>query len=74
MDGINMIEAIEKKETASEVVIKALEDFGISEPETVLILFTNEAGNICCRSNTDSTCMKVGMLRYAERILLNGQD
>lgn len=60
----------EKKQSATEVLVAALESFGESEPEAVMVLFTNEAGELRWRSNIDSVCMRLGMLRYADAAMV----
>ena len=60
----------EKMPTATEV-LAAMESFGESEPEVVIILYTNAEGNLVWNTNTDSIAMKLGMMRYAEAGMLN---
>lgn len=31
----------------TETLVKCLEDFGISEPSKVIVVYTNEAGDLC---------------------------
>ena len=64
-----MAETANCEETATEVVIKTLETFGESEPEDVLVLFTNADGNLVWRSNIASVSMRIGMLRVAEHAM-----
>jgi hypothetical protein len=56
--------------TATEVLVESLESFGESEPETVIVLFTNQAGELKWRTNTDSVTEKLGMLKFMEAALL----
>ncbi len=61
----------EKMPTATEVLVEAMESFGESEPEVVLVLYTNAEGNLVWKTNTDSIAMKLGMMMYAEACMLN---
>ena len=53
------------EQTASELCMEALDDFSQSEPIALLIIFTNEAGQIAVKS-TCSASHAIGLAEYAK--------
>lgn len=56
--------------SATGVLIKAMEEFGQSEPTSVLVIFVCEDGCIKYSSNIDSTAMKLGMLDMTRELIM----
>lgn len=58
--------------TASATMIRALEEFGDSEARAVVIIHTNEKGQVMINSNA-GRCSAIGMMRTAEHMILTGE-
>ena len=44
-------------------LVNCLEEFGVSEPKKVLVIWTNEAGDLCwSESGPSHFCQNIGML------------
>jgi hypothetical protein len=56
--------------TASEALIHVMEDFGESEPKDVLVIYTNQAGDLCWSSSTDSQTIKFGLLEMCKQSMI----
>jgi hypothetical protein len=64
----------EHKETASELMIAVMGEFGQNEPEDILIIFTTESSSIAYRSNIENTCMRIGMIEVAAWMQRDGLE
>lgn len=53
-------------------MIRALEEFGDSEARAVVIIHTNEKGQVMINSNA-GRCSAIGMMRTAEHMILTGE-
>lgn len=51
--------------TASETLIEVMSRFSEAEPIAVLIVWTDENGDACCKSNCGHT-QTIGMAQYAQ--------
>ena len=60
--------------TATETVMSAMETFGESEPKDCIIVWTDERGDICWSSTTDSQVVKLGMIEMLRTILKKRVD
>ena len=58
------------KDSPTQLLIEALEQFGQAEPSHVLVIFLSDDGNIHYKSNFDGTCMKLGMIDTVKEIVL----
>ena len=58
--------------TAQETVIRAMEEFAVSEPKAVVIIHTDEAGELVVTGNTGK-CQALGMIETAKHMILSGQ-
>jgi hypothetical protein len=47
-----------------------MEDFSGSEPKTAMVVWLNEAGDLCWSATTDSFSARIGMLELAKQILI----
>jgi len=56
--------------TPSETLMSCLTDFGEAEPDRVLVLWTNEAGDICWSTSSPRKLSAIiGMLECAKAVL-----
>ena len=58
--------------TPTELMIKVMEEFSVSEPLSCIVVFTNVDGQLCMRMNTDRP-NSIGMLQLACQMLFTGQ-
>lgn len=58
------------EDSATNVLIRTMEEFGQSEPTSVLIIFVCEDGSVKYSSNIDGATTKLGMLDFAREIIL----
>ena len=57
--------------SATETILKVLEEFGESEAEHVLVIWTNQQGKMCLMQSGElRTTEAIGMLLCAKRYLL----
>ncbi len=56
--------------TPSALLMECLERFGACEPICALVIYTDEAGNICWNSTTTSRSQQVGMLELTKEFIL----
>lgn len=59
-----------KVRTASETLIACMEEFGIDEPKECLVIYTNEKGDLCWSSTTDSMVVKFGLLEACKQFMI----
>ncbi len=59
-----------KETTPSELLMECLERFGACEPLQALVIYTDEAGNICWNSTTTSRSQQIGMLELTRWFIL----
>lgn len=52
--------------TCTELLIKALEDFGTAEPTSVVILYTNQEGELIMMRNATHTQL-IGLCEYGKQ-------
>ena len=57
--------------SATETLMAAAETFGESEPKECIIIWTDEGGDICWSSSTDSQTAKLGMLEMVKQIIIH---
>jgi hypothetical protein len=57
------------KQTGTEVLVRAMEDFGVSEPRAVVVLYTNEDDDVVCHTNVKRV-EAVGLLEVAKDLVL----
>lgn len=60
--------------TATETVMSALETFGEAEPTECMVIWTDEAGDICWSANTDSQVVRLGMIEFVRTVLKKRVD
>jgi hypothetical protein len=53
----------------TETVMAAMETFGEIEPKECIIIWTDESGDICWSSTTDSQVVRLGMIELLKTIL-----
>lgn len=58
--------------TATETVMKALEEFGEAEPKAVIIIHTDVNGQVVLTANT-LKCTALGMMVTAQHMILTGE-
>ncbi len=58
--------------TANETIIRAMEEFGISEPKGIVIIHTDESGELVINGNTGK-CLALGMIETAKHMILTGR-
>lgn len=56
--------------TATETLLSCMEDFGESEPKECMVIYTNENGDMCFSSTTDSLVIKLGLLELSKQYIL----
>lgn len=56
--------------TPSQLLISCMEDFGRSEPTVAIVVYLNQAGDICWRSSTDHTTTCIGMLELTKVLII----
>ncbi len=54
------------KRTPTEVLLKALEEFGVDEPTDCIVVFTTQSGDIVTMASTDQVSTKIGLLEMAK--------
>lgn len=50
--------------TPTETLMTAMDRFGEAEPKECLIVWTDESGDVCWSSSTDSLVAKKGLVDY----------
>lgn len=58
-------------QTATEILMTCLEDFGEDEPENVIVVWNTKSGDMAWLSNIRFTSAKVGLLELAKSHVLN---
>ena len=70
------LDAIERSEkpwrSANDTIIRAMEEFGISEPKAIVIIHTDESGELVINGNTGK-CLALGMIETAKHMILTGR-
>lgn len=59
------------EDSATATMIRAMEEFSVSEPKAVLIVFMCEDGSVKFSSNIDGPALKLGLLDFARAMILN---
>jgi hypothetical protein len=67
-------EGIKKERTPSETLIAALEDFGESEPQMCVIIWTSDNGDINWSTSTRNRSPIVGMLETVKHLILKRME
>jgi hypothetical protein len=49
--------------------MSAMERFSEAEPKDCLIIWTDEAGDVCWSSSTDALTVKIGLVGYVATVL-----
>ncbi len=57
--------------TPSQLLMECLERFGACEPICAIVIYTDEAGNICWNSTTTSRSQQVGMLELTKLFIVD---
>lgn len=55
--------------SCTDILIKALEDFGIAEPASLVLLYTNNEGEIVLTRNASHT-QAIGLCEYGKQAAL----
>jgi hypothetical protein len=58
--------------SANETIIRAMEEFAISEPKAIVIIHTDESGELVITGNTGK-CLALGMIETAKYMILTGE-
>lgn len=58
--------------TAQATIIRAMEEFAIAEPKGIVIIHTDEAGEVVINGNTGK-CLALGMIETAKHMILRGE-
>lgn len=64
------VETNNKARTATETLVAVMEEFGQSEPKDVLVIYTNEAGELCWSCSTDAVSVKLGLLEACKQFII----
>jgi hypothetical protein len=56
--------------TATETIMKVMEDFGEAEPEELMVIWTDAAGDLCWSATTDSKMVKLGMVEFVKSVIV----
>lgn len=60
-----------KVRTPSETLLECLEQFGDAEPDRAMVVWTDEAGDLCwATSGQRSYTVMIGMLKCVEAVLM----
>ena len=59
-----------KIRTGTETLLACMEEFGTSEPKDLLVIYTNEAGELCWSCSTDSVTTKLGLLEACKQFMI----
>lgn len=59
----------ESRKTATETLMSAMESFSETEPHDCMVIWTDEAGDICWASSTNSQIVKIGMVEFVRTML-----
>lgn len=54
--------------TPTDTLMAAMDEFGAAEPTGCLIIWTDETGNLCWKSTSDSFVEKLGMVEFARTV------
>lgn len=60
----------ETRVSATELLMKVLENFGDSEARDLMIIFNDEDGNVSWHSNTDLISREIGLLEFTKAVIL----
>lgn len=60
--------------TATETLVSVMEDFGDAEPKECIVIYTNEAGDLCWSTTSDSMTIKLGLLEACKQFIIAGID
>lgn len=65
-------QAVEQKrsQTASELLIEVLEDFGKDEPDIAMVIWTTKSGDLAWSANTKNLSVRVGLLESTKHFIL----
>lgn len=55
--------------TATETLVSVMEEFGDSEPKDLIVIYTNQAGELVWSCSTDSTVIKLGLIESCRTYL-----
>jgi hypothetical protein len=55
--------------TPTETLMSAMEQFSEAEPKDCLIIWTDEAGDVCWSSSTDALTARIGLAGYMATVL-----
>jgi hypothetical protein len=58
--------------SAQDTIIRAMEEFSIAEPKALVILHTDEAGELVITANTGK-CLALGMIETARSMILTNR-
>lgn len=57
--------------SATDTLVNAMEEFGRAEPNECMIIWTDQSGDICWSTTTDSPVTKLGMLEMVKTMITN---
>lgn len=58
--------------TPTDTLMSAMEEFGCAEPLDCMIIWTDQSGDICWSSTTDSRVIRLGMIEMVKTLIVKG--
>lgn len=58
--------------TPTDTLMTAMEEFGRAEPLDCMIIWTDQSGDICWSSTTDSRVTRLGMIEMVKTLIVKG--
>lgn len=58
--------------TPTDTLMAAMEEFGRAEPLDCMIIWTDQSGDICWSSTTDSRVIRLGMIEMVKTLIVKG--
>jgi len=56
--------------TGSDLMIEVMGRFNEGEPQAVMVVWTDENGDVCCKTNCSHT-QSIGMAEYAKALAIS---
>lgn len=56
--------------TATETLVAVMEEFGVCEPKECLVIYTNQDGDLCWSSTSDSMMTKLGLIEACKQFMI----
>ncbi len=60
----------EVRRSVTETLVAVMEEFSASEPKECIVIYTNEAGELCWSSTSDSMVTKLGLVECCRQYLI----